>query len=78
MQNIQARILLGLLSNFIRFGNFGGKVAINIGALVFPEFYFFYRKMYKHGILFMLLFFSFKHSGNDNSGSDRCYEHDAS
>ena len=47
----------GLLSNFIRFGNFGGKIAINIGALVFPEFYFFYRKMYKHGILFMLLIF---------------------
>lgn len=48
---------LGILSNFIRFGNFGGKIAINIGALIFPEFYFFYRKMYKHGILFMLLIF---------------------
>lgn len=48
---------IGLLSNFIRFGNFGGKIALNIAALIFPEFYFFYRKMYKHGILLMLLIF---------------------
>ena len=46
---------MGLISSFIKFGKFGGKIAINIGALVFPEFYFFYRKMYKLGVLFMTL-----------------------
>ncbi len=46
---------LGLLSNFIRFANFGGKISLNIAALMFPEFYFFYRKMYKHGVLFLLV-----------------------
>lgn len=46
---------LGLLSNFIRFGNFGGKFSINLGALIFPEFYFFYRKMYKFGSLILMI-----------------------
>lgn len=44
-----------ILSNFIRFGRFGGKASINIGALFFPQFYFFYRKMPAIGSLFMLL-----------------------
>lgn len=45
------------LSQFIRFGKFGGKVSMNLGALVFPELYFFYRKMKKVGILFLALTF---------------------
>lgn len=45
---------LVMLSNFIRFGKFGGKISINIGALIFPQFYFFYRKMHLIGVLFLL------------------------
>lgn len=50
---------LPLLSQFIRFGKFGGKVSMNIGALIFPELYFFYRKMPKIGVLFLALTFLF-------------------
>lgn len=46
---------VGMLSNFIRFGKFGGKGSLNIGALFFPQFYFFYRKMPALGALFMLI-----------------------
>ena len=46
---------LSFLANFIRFGkNGGGKVSMNLGALIFPEIYFFYRKMPLLGVLFML------------------------
>lgn len=45
---------LVMLSNFIRFGKFGGKMSINIGALIFPQFYFFYRKMNLIGMLFLV------------------------
>ncbi|WP_164489117.1 RING finger protein [Ruminococcus sp. Marseille-P6503] len=44
-----------MLSNFIRFGKFGGKSSLNLGALLFPQFYFFYRKMPLVGSLFMFL-----------------------
>ena len=44
-----------MLSNFIRFGKFGGKSSLNLGALLFPQFYFFYRKMPLIGALFMFL-----------------------
>lgn len=43
------------LANFIRFGKFGGKASLNIAALLFPQFYFFYRKMPLIGALYMLV-----------------------
>lgn len=46
---------LVMLSNFIRFGKFGGKTSLNIGALIFPQFYFFYRKMPLIGVILMLV-----------------------
>ncbi len=33
------------LSNFIRFGKFGGKISINFAAFLFPHLYFLFRKM---------------------------------
>ena len=44
-----------MLSNFIRFGRFGGKTSLNLGAMLFPQFYFFYRKMPVIGAIFMFL-----------------------
>ncbi|MGN1134424.1 MAG: RING finger protein [Oscillospiraceae bacterium] len=46
---------LVMLSNFVSFGKTGRKVSLNIISFLFPELYFFYRKMYKTGILMMLL-----------------------
>ena len=46
---------VGFLANFIKFGTKRGKVSFNFGALLFPEFYFFYRKMNKIGILMLVL-----------------------
>ena len=43
------------LTSFIRFGKFGGKASLNLGALLFPQFYFFYRKMPVIGVLYMLV-----------------------
>ena len=43
------------LTSFIRFAKFGGKVSINFPALLFPQFYFFYRKMPLIGALFMVV-----------------------
>lgn len=43
------------LASFIRFGKFGGKASLNFGALLFPQFYFFYRKMPLIGVIFMLV-----------------------
>lgn len=43
------------LTNFIRFGKFGGKVSLNFSALLFPQLYFFYRKMNLLGIIYLLL-----------------------
>lgn len=47
---------ISFLSNFIRFGKFGGKLSLNLGAVLFPEVYFLYRKMKPWGILALLLF----------------------
>jgi len=47
---------ISFLSNFIRFGKFGGKISLNIGAFIFPEVYFLYRKMNAWGIMSMLVF----------------------
>ncbi|MBR1765078.1 MAG: DUF2628 domain-containing protein [Ruminococcus sp.] len=44
------------LTSFIRFAKFGGKASINFPALIFPEYYFFYRKMPLLGTLFLVLF----------------------
>ncbi len=46
---------LSLLTSFIRFGKFGGRTSLNIGAFFFPQFYFFYRKMNLCGVLLMIL-----------------------
>lgn len=43
------------LTSFIRFGKFGGKASLNFGALLFPQFYFFYRKMPLIGVIYMLV-----------------------
>ena len=43
------------MANFIRFAKSGTKVSLNIGALIFPELYFFYSKMPKLGVLIMIL-----------------------
>lgn len=45
---------LSFLANFVRFSKTGGKVALNFGALIFPELYFFYRKMPWLGVVFMM------------------------
>ena len=44
------------LTSFIRFAKFGGKASMNFPALIFPEYYFFYRKMPLLGTLFLVLF----------------------
>ena len=43
------------LTSFIRFGKFGGKVSLNFAALLFPQFYFFYRKMNIIGAIYVIL-----------------------
>ena len=47
------------LTSFIRFGKFGGKVSLNFSALLFPQLYFFYRKMNLIGIIYMILTVAF-------------------
>lgn len=46
---------LPFLTNFIKFGKFGTRMSVNIGAFLFPEVYFLYRKMKKFGVLFFVL-----------------------
>lgn len=46
---------LGFLPTFIRFGKFGGKISMNIGAFFFTSVYFLYRKMKPWGIIFLIL-----------------------
>lgn len=42
------------LSNFIRFGKFGGKVSLNFAAFFFPHLYYLYRKMNLIGIVMLV------------------------
>lgn len=42
------------LSNFIRFGKFGGKISINFAAFLFPHLYFLFRKMNLVGIIMLV------------------------
>ncbi|MBR6045417.1 MAG: DUF2628 domain-containing protein [Ruminococcus sp.] len=42
------------LTHFIRFGKFGGKASLNFCALIFPQYWFFYRKMPLLGVLYMI------------------------
>ncbi|MBR4554785.1 MAG: DUF2628 domain-containing protein [Ruminococcus sp.] len=42
------------LTSFIRFGKFGGKASLNFCALLFPQYYFFYRKMNLIGIIYLI------------------------
>lgn len=50
---------LGMIANFVRFAKTGQRLSFNLAALLFPHVYFFYRKMYKTGIFFLLLLFLF-------------------
>ncbi|MBR6101771.1 MAG: DUF2628 domain-containing protein [Ruminococcus sp.] len=43
------------LAHFIRFGKFGGKASLNFCALLFPQYWFFYRKMNLIGTIYLLL-----------------------
>ncbi len=42
------------MTQFIRFAKFAKKASFSFAAFLFPEFYFFYRKMYKEAILSFL------------------------
>lgn len=42
------------MSNFIRFGKFGGKISINFAAFLFPHLYFLFRKMNLVGIIMLV------------------------
>ncbi len=48
---------VSIVGSFIKFAKMRMKTSINIPALLFPELYFFYRKMTKEGIFFMLCAF---------------------
>lgn len=48
---------LSVIANFVKFAKTGAKTSFNIAALLFPEFYFFYRRMIKQGVLFLLASF---------------------
>lgn len=48
---------LGILASFIKFAKTDRRLSFNLGALIFPELYFFYRKMTKLGILFLTISF---------------------
>ena len=43
------------LMSFIRFGKYGGKISLNIGAFLFPEVYYLYRKMKVLGIISLII-----------------------
>ena len=43
------------LTNFIRFGKYGGKASLNFCALIFPQYWFFYRKMPVIGAIYLVL-----------------------
>lgn len=47
---------LPMLTKFIRFGKFGGKISMNIFSFIFPHVYFFFRKMKGWGVVFLLAF----------------------
>ncbi len=43
------------LMSFIRFGKYGGKISLNIGAFLFPEVYYLYRKMKVVGVISLIV-----------------------
>ena len=51
------RSSFSLIASFIRFAATKGKVSFNLAAFFFPEFYMFYRKMNKKGIIVLVLTF---------------------
>ncbi len=51
------RTSMSILGNCIKFAKTGMKTSLNLGALFFPEYYFFYRKMTLRGVFFMILSF---------------------
>lgn len=48
---------LNMIASFVKFAKTGKRLSCNIAALLFPHLYFFYRKMYKAGVLYLLIFF---------------------
>ncbi|MBP3271799.1 MAG: DUF2628 domain-containing protein [Ruminococcus sp.] len=46
---------LSIITSFIKFAKTGQRLSLNVGALFIPNLYFFYRKMYKAGIVYMIL-----------------------
>lgn len=45
------------ITTFFRFFKLGSKISFNFGAVLFPEFYMLYRKMYVRGIIMLILSF---------------------
>lgn len=43
------------LMSFIRFGKYGGKLSLNIGAFLFPEVYYLFRKMKVLGVISLIV-----------------------
>ncbi len=43
------------LMSFIRFGKYGGKISLNLGAFLFPEVYYLFRKMRLIGIISLIV-----------------------
>lgn len=46
---------LYFLANFFKFSKFKSKFSLNLPAMLFPEFYYFYRKMYFSGAIIFLI-----------------------
>lgn len=46
-----------LITSFVRFAKTNAKTSFNVFAFIFPEYYFFYRKMNKKGIIFLAISF---------------------
>ena len=43
------------LMSFIRFGKYGGKLSLNLGAFLFPEVYYLFRKMKVIGVISLIV-----------------------
>ena len=48
---------IGIITSFVKFAKTSARTSFNIAAFFFPEFYFFYRRMPKYGIMFLLMSF---------------------
>lgn len=48
---------LSMIASFVKFAKTGKRITFNLAALFFPHLYFFFRKMYKTGIIYLLMIF---------------------